>query len=181
MTIKKYQQIKLAITVIIAVIFSQAILYQNYLIPLATLVVASLVLIYLRRQVKEVVADERDYALAGKSASWAIQIYSWFAVVVMFILYAFKNLNPAYEPIALTLAYSTCFLMFVYSLIFKFQSRAKFTKDKNKFIIFAIVLAIFAAIFTLRFFSGEDNWLCQKGQWVKHGNPDFAAPKSICK
>jgi len=181
MTLKKYQQIKLIITVVIAVIFSQAILYQNYLIPLATLVIASLVLIYLRRQVKEVISDERDYALAGKSASWAIQIYSWFAVVAMFILYAFKNLNPAYEPIAMTLAYSTCLLMFVYSLIFKFQSRAKFTKDKNKFIIFALVLAIFAAVFTLRFFSGEDNWICQNGQWIKHGNPSFAAPKSICK
>ncbi len=181
MTLKKYQQIKLIITVVIAVIFSQAILYQNYLIPLATLVVASLVLIYLRRQVKEVISDERDYALAGKSASWAIQIYSWFAVVAMFVLYAFKNLNPAYEPIALTLAYSTCLLMFIYSLIFKFQSRAKFTKDKGKFIFFAIVLAIFAAVFTLRFFSGEDNWICQNGQWVKHGNPSFAAPTSICK
>ena len=181
MTIKKYQQIKLAITVVIAIIFSQAILYQNYLIPLATLVVASLVLIYLRRQVKEVIADERDYALAGKSASWAIQIYSWIAVIAMFVLYAFKDLNPAYEPIALTLAYSTCFLMFVYSLIFKFQSRAKFTKDKNKFILFTIVLVVFTAIFTLRFFSGEDNWVCQNGQWVEHGHPDFAAPKSICK
>jgi len=181
MTLKKYQQIKLAVTVIIAMIFSQAILYQNYLIPLATLVAASLILIWLRHQVKEVISEERDYALAGKSASWAIQIYSWFAVVAMFILYAFKNLNPAYEPIAMTLAYSTCLLMFVYSLIFKFQSRAKFTKDKNKFIIFALVLAIFAAVFTLRFFSGEDNWICQNGQWIKHGNPSFAAPKSICK
>jgi uncharacterized membrane protein len=137
MTLKKYQQIKLAVTIVIAMIFSQAILYQNYLIPLATLVVASLVLIWLRHQVKEVIADERDYALAGKSASWAIQIYSWMAVVTMFVLYAFKNLNPAYEPIAMTLAYSTCLLMFTYSLIFKFQSRAKFTKDKNKFSVSA--------------------------------------------
>lgn len=181
MTLKKYQQIKLIVTVIIAVIFSQAILYQNYLIPLATLIISSSVLIWLRRQVKEIIADERDYALAGKSASWAIQIYSWIAVVAMFVLYAFKNINPAYEPIALTLAYSTCFLMFTYSLIFKFQSRAKFTKDKNKFILFAIVLAIFAAIFTLRFFSGEDNWVCQNGQWVEHGHPDFAAPTIPCK
>jgi len=181
MTLKKYQQIKLIITVVIAIIFSQAIINQNYLIPLATLVVASLGLILLRRRVKEVIADERDYALAGKSASWAIQIYSWFAVVAMFVLYAFKNINPAYEPIALTLAYSTCFLMIVYSLIFKFQNRAKFSKEKNKFIIFVIILSIFAAIFTLRFFSGEDNWVCQNGQWIKHGNPSFEAPKSICK
>jgi len=181
MTLKKYQQIKLAITVIIAIIFSQSFVYQNYIIPLVTLIVASLVLIWLRRQVKEVIADERDYATAGKSASLAIQIYSWIAVVTMFILYTFKNLNPFYEPIAMTLAYSTCLLMFVYSLLFKFQNKIKFTQNKNKFIVFMIVLAIFVAIFTLRLFSGEDNWVCQNGQWVKHGNPSFEAPKSICK
>jgi uncharacterized membrane protein len=123
MTLKKYQQIKLAITVVIAVIFSQSIIYQNYLIPLATLVVASLILIWLRRQVKEVIADERDYALSGKSASWAIQIYSWVAVIAMFILYAFKDLNSSYEPIALTLAFSTCLLMIIYSFIFKLKSK----------------------------------------------------------
>lgn len=181
MTLKKYQKIKLIITVVIAVIFSQAILYQNYLIPLATLVVASLVLIYLRRQVKEVIADERDYTNAGKSASLAIQIYSWISVVAMFILYSFKNLNPAYEPIAMTLAFSTCLLMFVYSLIFKFQNKIKFTQNKTKFIIFIIILSIFSAIFTLRLFSGEDNWVCQNGQWIEHGHPDFPAPTSLCK
>ncbi len=181
MTFKKYQKIKLFITVVIAVIFSQAIIYNNYLIPLATLVVASLVLIWLRRQVKEVIADERDYVNAGKSASWAIQIYSWIAVVAMFILYSFKNLNPAYEPIAMTLAFSTCLLMFVYSLIFKFQNKIKFTQSKTKFIIFIIILSVFGAIFTLRLFSGEDNWVCQNGQWVAHGHPDFSAPTSICK
>lgn len=181
MTLKKYQQIKLAITVVIAIVFSQAILYQNYLIPLATLVVASLVLILLRRQIKEVIADERDYALAGKSASWAIQIYSWIAVVIMFVLYALKDLNPSYEPIAITLAYSTCALMLIYSLFFKFQNKIKFSKSKTKFIVFIIVLSIFAAIFTLRLFSGEDNWVCQNGQWVKHGSPSFLAPTTICK
>ena len=181
MTIKKYQNIKLAITVVIAIIFSQSILYKNYLLPIATLVVSSLVLIMLRRQVKEVMADERDYATAGKSASWAIQIYSWVAVVAMFVLYALRDLNPAYEPIAMTLAYSTCLLTLIYSLIFKFQSRAKFSQYKSKFIIAVILLAIFASVFTIRLFSGEDNWVCQNGQWIEHGHPDFSAPKSICK
>lgn len=181
MTLKKYQQIRIFITIIIAIIFSQAILYQNYLIPLATLLVASLVLISLRQKVKEVIADERDYALAGKSASWAIQIYSWIAVVIMFVLYALKDLNPSYEPVAITLAYSTCVLMLIYSLFYKFQNKIKFSKSKTRFIIFIIILSIFAAIFTLRLFSGEDNWVCQNGQWIKHGSPNFSAPKSICK
>jgi uncharacterized membrane protein len=181
MTLKKYQQIKLGITVVIAVIFSQSIIYQNYLIPLATLIIASLGLILLRRQVKEVVADERDYINAGKSAGLAIQVYSWVSIVAMFVLYALKDLNPAYEPIAMTLAFSTCLLMFTYSLIFKFQNKTKFSQNKRSFIIFIIILSIFTAIFTLRLFSGEDNWVCQNGQWIAHGHPDFAAPTIPCK
>lgn len=181
MTLKKYQQIKLAIVVVIAIVFSQSIILKNYLIPIATLVVSSLILILLRRRVKEVIADERDYALAGKSASLTIQIYSWISVVAMFTLYTFRDLNPAYEPIAMTLAYSTCLLMIIYSFIFKFQNKIKFSKNKNKFIVFIIILVIFISIFTLRLFSGEDNWICQNGQWIAHGHPDFSVPKTICK
>jgi len=181
MTLKKYQQIKLVIIVIISIIFSQAIIYQNYLIPLITLIISSLGLIWLRRQVKEVVADERDYSNAGKSASLAIQIYSWITVVAMFVLYSFKDLNPSYEPIAMTLAYSTCLLMVIYSFIYKFQNKIKFTPSKNKFLFIIVVLSIIFGVFTLRLFSGEDNWVCQNGQWVKHGAPSFDAPKSICK
>ncbi|MDD4938052.1 MAG: DUF2178 domain-containing protein [Candidatus Shapirobacteria bacterium] len=181
MTLKKYQQIKLVLVVVIAIIFSQSIIYKNFIIPIATLVVSSLVLIFLRRRVQEVIADERDYASAGKSASWAIQVYSWISVVSMFVLYAFRDLNPSYEPIAMTLAFSTCLLMLIYSLFFKFQNKTKFTKNKSKFIVFIIVLAIFLSIFILRLFSGEDNWVCQNGQWVEHGHPDFSAPTTICK
>jgi len=181
MTLKKYQKIKLAITVVIAIIFSQSIIFKNYLIPIVTLVVSSLILIALRHQVKEVMVDERDYALAGKSATWAIQIYSWIAVVAMFILYSFRDLNPSYEPIALTLAYSTCILMVIYSFVFKFINKIKFTSNKNKFIIIAIILATFLGIFTIRLFSGEDNWVCQNGQWIEHGHPDFSAPSIPCK
>ncbi len=49
MTIKKYQRVKIVITVILAVIFSQAVIYKNYIIPLVALIVASLILLYLRR------------------------------------------------------------------------------------------------------------------------------------
>ena len=181
MTLKKYQKIKLVIIVAISIIFSQAIIYQNYLIPLITLIISSLGLILLRRQVKEVIADERDYATAGKSASWAIQIYSWISVIAMFILYAFKDTNSNYEAIAMTLAYSTCLLMVIYSFIYKFQNKIKFTSSKNKFLIIIIILSIVFGLFTIRLFSGEDNWVCQNGQWVKHGDPSFLPPSIPCK
>jgi hypothetical protein len=53
--------------------------------------------------------------------------------------------------------------------------------NKNALIIVAAVLLVaFLAILGVRFFSGEDNWVCQNGQWIKHGNPSAATPKTGC-
>jgi len=45
------------------------------------------------------------------------------------------------------------------------------------FLFFSLVI-----IFTLRFILGgpEDTWLCQKGVWVKHGNPAIPPPTTGC-
>jgi uncharacterized membrane protein len=181
MTIKKYQRVKIVVTVILAVIFSQAVVYNNYLIPLVAMIIASLVLIYLRRQVKEVIADERDYAIAGKAALWSIQIYSWVATISMIVLYALRDLNPAYEPVAMTLAFSTCGLMLLYAVIFRYHNNFKFSDKKTLYMILVIALLFAAAIVTMRVFSGEDDWICVNGKWEQHGHPDFPAPQAECK
>lgn len=181
MTLKQYQTTRIIITFILALIFSQSLFFQNYIIPLIAIITASLILLFIRSKVKEIIADERDYAVAGKAASWAIQIYSYFAVAVMFILYVKRDINPAYEAIAITLAYSTCFLMIIYALIFRFYNKINFS---NKKIIYSIILLVVIAILMiagLRLFSGEDDWLCQNGQWVKHGQPSFPAPTAECQ
>lgn len=166
---------------ILAFTFSQSIALKNFFIPTTLLIISSLFLLYLRSQVKEVIADERDYATAGKSATLAIQIYAWIAVLSMFLLYSLADLNPNYYPIALTLAFSTTFLMLIYAVIFRYYHKFKFS-DK-KIIYLAIVLIIFSlmTIFTIRLFSGEDDWICENGQWIKHGNPSFEAPKIKCQ
>jgi hypothetical protein len=47
-------------------------------------------------------------------------------------------------------------------------------------IILLVVVAL-VGLLTLRFLSGdEDTWLCQDGQWVKHGNPSASMPSSEC-
>lgn len=181
MTNEQYKKIRLAITVIVAIIFGQSLVLNNYIIPIITLVVASLIILLIRRRVKDIISDERDIALGGKSALLAIQIYSWIAVIVMFVLYSYRNYNPSYEPISMTLAYSTCLLMLIYSISFRFYNKEKFSKNNKKFIVFVILLAIFMAFFSIRFFSGEDNWVCENGRWVRHGNPSFEAPSIECK
>jgi uncharacterized membrane protein len=181
MTLKQYQRTKLAFVVMIAIIISQSIISKNFLIPTATLIISVLILAYFRRKVKEVMSDERDYATGGRSALLAMQIYSWIAVIFMFILYAFRDLNPAYEPISMTLAFSTCILMLLYAAIFRYNNRVYFTNRKIIYTILISILFLVLAVITVRVFSGEDDWICKDGQWIEHGKPSFPAPKVECK
>ncbi len=53
----------------------------------------------------------------------------------------------------------------------------------KKIIYIIIGLAVIAVlVLTVRFVFGgpEDNWICQDGVWVKHGNPSFPEPVSGC-
>lgn len=44
-----------------------------------------------------------------------------------------------------------------------------------------VVLALgLVAVLGLRLSTPEDTWLCQDGQWVKHGNPSLSAPTTGC-
>ena len=181
MTLKTYQKIRLVVVFVLAAIFSQAIALKNYIIPIGAMIVAALFLIWLRRRVKDVIADERDYATGGKAALLAIQIYGWFASISMFVLYALRDINPAYEPIALTLAFSTCILMLIYGFIFRYFNNFQFSKKKWLFLVVASLFAIILTIGVLRTFSGEDNWICKDGAWQKHGQPSFQAPNTECK
>ena len=181
MTLNTYKKVKIAVAFVLALIFSQALVYNNYLIPIATMIIASLILMYLRRRVKGIIADERDYSTAGKASILAVQIYSWTAAISMFILYAYRDFNPAYEPVALTLAYSTCILLILYSLIFRYYNTFKLTEKRTLYVIAVLIMLLVLAVVSLRLFSGEDNWICVDGSWQKHGQPSFPAPTIECK
>jgi len=119
-TLKQYNVIRLILVILLAFMFSQAIIFKNFFIPVILLVATSLLLNYLRKQVKEIIADERDYDLARRAAFIAMQIYSWIAVVLMFLFYALSDTNSYYYSVAMTLAFSTCGLMLLQSFIFRF-------------------------------------------------------------
>lgn len=176
-----FKKIQIVIACALGIVFSQAVINQNFVIPVIAAVLGSLILLVLRRRVKDIIADERDYSNAGRGALIAVQLFSWVAVVVMIALLASRNNNPAFEPIATTLAYSTCFLMIVYALIFKFYDRFKHLSSKTWYLALIIAIILAATVAGLRLLSGEDGWMCENGQWTKHGNPSFPAPQTKCQ
>jgi len=181
MKLKTYNKIRTITSVIIAMTNAQSLATNNYIIPIILIIVSSTILIYFRKKVTEIMSDERDYLIGGKSALLTIQIYSYLAVLIMFILYTQKETNQYFEAIATTLAYSTCILMLMYSVIFRYYNKIKMTDKKMWFTIIVFVLFLFSAIAGLRIFSGEDTWVCKNGQWEKHGQPSLQAPDKECK
>ena len=49
--------------------------------------------------------------------------------------------------------------------------------------IVIIIGVLILGILAVRFFLGgpEDTWLCQNGEWVKHGNPKATQPTTVCE
>lgn len=48
--------------------------------------------------------------------------------------------------------------------------------------ILIIILLLIGAFLFIRFVLGgpEDDWICQKGEWVKHGQPAAPKPTGNC-
>ncbi|MFA6553496.1 MAG: hypothetical protein WCT27_03640 [Patescibacteria group bacterium] len=52
---------------------------------------------------------------------------------------------------------------------------------KKTFIIIGTVIVVAVVVLlAIRFFTPEDSWICDNGQWVKHGNPSAAKPTNGC-
>jgi len=181
MTLKKFKIIKLLIVAILAALIGAAVVRGNFFIPLVGLTVAILALLYLRGRVSEIIADERDYEVGGKAARWAIEIYGWIATIFILFFYAQKSVNPAYEAIGATLAYSVCFLLIFYSLLFRYFEKFSLGKNKLIYAIIGLVIFIIVLLFGARLLSGEDDWICKNGEWIKHGAPSFPAPEVKCE
>ncbi len=180
MTQKKYKFIRIITSFVVAFTVALAVTADNYVFPIIIVLAAMLFMFLAKKQIREVIADERDYDLAGKASRYAMIIYAFLSFLAMMTLLAFKETNPYFESIATTLAYSVCFLLILYSLIFKYYEKGYGFKDDYLSIIAGIVILILLFVFGVRVLSGEDSWICENGQWVKHGNPNYPAPSIPC-
>ncbi len=64
-------------------------------------------------------------------------------------------------------------------VVSRFHSKTIMAK-KTIIIPIVIIVLVGLAVLAVRFFSGEDNWICQNGEWIKHGNPKAEKPSTGC-
>lgn len=113
----------MVVVILLAFICGLAVQSQNYIIPIFALIAAASFIFILSKKVGEVMVDERDFLIAGKSARIAIIIFSFIAAIAAIILMSLRNDYPDFEAIGSTLAYSVCFLLILQALLFKFFNK----------------------------------------------------------
>lgn len=125
MNYKQYRILGMVVAAVLAVVISQAIVLNSYILALSAVLIGMLVMFFIKKQVKEILADERDYEIAGKSARYAMGIFSVIGAVLTFFFMFQRQVNPSYEIIGSTLAYSVCGLLLTYSIAFIYLQRYK--------------------------------------------------------
>ena len=184
MTLKQYAWIRLVVAACLAAVISQAVVLKNYYLGGAAVLIAVLLMVALKKQVREVMADERDYKLAGDAARWSLTVFATLGSLGSFLLLTGRGFYPEFEAAGSVLAYAVCALLIIYSLTIKWLQYRDHEISRRRKILYAVLgllLAALLAVAGLRLFSGEDTWLCRNGQWVKHGNPAAPAPSRPCR
>jgi uncharacterized membrane protein len=123
MTKRAFSIYRIIAVAIVSVIVSVSINLGNWYLPVISIIASWLFLYAIRRKVDEVLADERDYMIAGKASSHAIRIYALASVIIGMILYSIGSREGILFSMATTLLYSACFLMLLYAVLFKIYER----------------------------------------------------------
>lgn len=127
MTKKAFSIYRIIIVSLLSIIISASIAYGNWYVPIISFLAAWASLYFLRNKIKEVVADERDYRIAGKAAGLTIKIYTLISIVLGLILYITERENAVLFMLASAFLYSACFLTLLYAILFKIYEK----KDEN--------------------------------------------------
>ncbi|MFA4999649.1 MAG: DUF2178 domain-containing protein [Parcubacteria group bacterium] len=123
MTKKTFTICKVVAVIIVGFVTGVSVNNGNWYLPIAFLVTAWVSLFALKNRVKGVIADERDYRLAGKASMRAMTTYNALAVIAGLILYISEKDNAVLFSVGSTLLYSACLLMIIYSILFKIYER----------------------------------------------------------
>jgi len=123
MTQKTFGYIRMVTAFFLAAIMAQAIIFNNYVLAIVVVVGAIAVILASKRNVKEVMVDERIIAIGGKAARMSMSIFTVVGAGITFVLMFSRDINPSFELAGSVLAYAVCALLILYSVAFKYYEK----------------------------------------------------------
>jgi uncharacterized membrane protein len=125
MNIKTYRNWRVAITAIIAAVAAVSVVAGNAYILISAVIIGMIVIIMLRRRVKEVIYDERTYSIAYKAARLTMSIVGIGMAIAGAILLALNRdtLSSAPAQVGFALEYAVCGLLVINLAAYTYYSR----------------------------------------------------------
>jgi len=125
MTKNTYTICRLAIVILLSGTISLSINLENYWLPLILTVTAVAALLQCKKEYakKHVIADERDYKIAGDAARYSIYAFAWIGTIGTFALMAFSHKEGMLYLLSQYFAFSVCGLLLLNSVLFAYLNR----------------------------------------------------------
>jgi len=120
---KQFRNWRTSIAIILAMIFGVSITQGNLLLPVITIITATIIMIILKRRVTDVLVDERIQKISGKAAQKTLQLETIAMAAASIVLIALRDTLPQYTQTGYTLSYTTCGLLLVYSMFYKHMAK----------------------------------------------------------
>ena len=124
MSYKKYRMWQAIIGMIIGGVVGVSIALDNWIIPICAIIIGLFIAIMIRRNVKEVVTDERTYAAAFKAARFAVSVVGLGMAIIGGILLVVNHGDLSSSPaqVGFTLLYASCALVVINSLAYTYYN-----------------------------------------------------------
>lgn len=112
------------ITLTVVALIGWSIATENAVVPIPAAIVGLVLLYLLRRQVRDVVEDERNYKISEKASRFAMQVFAVVAAISGVTLTALStNDSTPLREAGLTLAFCACGLLILYLIAYAYHSR----------------------------------------------------------
>jgi uncharacterized membrane protein len=124
MSYKTFRMLQGFMGLIIGAVLGASIALGNWIIPIFTVIIGLTVMTVLRRRVKDIVADERTYAIAEKAARFTVQAVAiGMAATGAVMLALSQDSSEPLAQVAIALEYATCTLLVVNYFAYMYYSR----------------------------------------------------------
>ncbi len=124
MSKKIYTLCRVLITAAIGITVGISVLTDIVVLPLAAVFIGMGLLYLCRKNVKDVIADERVYRISERASRLTIAVFGPVAAVVTTVLLVLSNgAYPGLKPVAYTMAYLVSVLSVLYAVFYIYYER----------------------------------------------------------
>ena len=124
MSYKRFKLWRTIVIIIVAILVGWSGATNNPLIPIPVVIVGTVILLLLKRGVKEVIVDERVFSVADKAATLVFRTFVILAGMTAATMLALNQERyPDLEQAGFTLAYSVCALLVFYCVAYTYYNR----------------------------------------------------------